>query len=240
MRGAAPGREAPRPLEDALGHRFRDPALLETALTHPSYSYERDGTRGNERLEFLGDAVLDLVVARLLYAAHPDWTEGDLTRARAALVNTGSLARCARQLGLPESLRLGRTEQKTGGAAKDSILASVFEAVMGAMYLDGAEAAVERLVRQLFAAGLDPARPPLEADPKTRLQEWAHAELRGTPVYRLTTDSGVENDEARFVVEVWIGEECFGSGRGRTKRGAERAAAEAAWGRVQPDPSRAP
>jgi ribonuclease-3 len=219
-------------LERELGHRFREPELLSAALTHPSHSQERDGSRGNERLEFLGDAVLDLVVARLLYDAHPTWSEGDLSRTRAALVNTQSLARHGRALGLSHWVRLGRTERKTGGAQKDSILASVLEAVVGAMHLDGETAAIERLVRRLFETALDPATGPLAADPKTRLQEWAHATRGTTPCYRLMADSGVENDERRFAVEAWIGTRAWGRGWGRTKRAAERAAAEEALVRV--------
>ena len=219
-------------LEKALGHRFADPTLLDVALAHPSYAHEVDGSRGNERLEFLGDAVLDLAVARLLYDTHPKWSEGDLTRARAASVNTRMLARCARELGIGNHARLGRTERKTGGADKERILANVFEALVGALYLDAGLAPVTALAERLFAEHLVPGSAPLAADPKTRFQEWSHADRGATPRYSAVTDSGVENDESRFVVEVRLGGESFGRGTGRTKRAAERAAAEAALARL--------
>jgi len=224
----APDRSA---LESAIGHSFADAALLEAALTHPSYSQEHDGTCGNERLEFLGDAVIDLVAAQLLFAAHAGWDEGHLTRARAALVNRRSLARCARTLDLQKHVRLGRGEQD-GGAEKERILANVFEAVVGALYLDAGIAPVIALGRRLFAAALAPDTEAFAADPKTSLQEWVHARGRATPRYAPVSDSGVENDDGRFAVEVRIEGEVWGEGRGRTKRAAERAAAEEALRRV--------
>jgi ribonuclease-3 len=215
-------------LESVLGHSFRDPALLERALWHPSYAHEVDGSRGNERLEFLGDAVLDLVVAELLYAAHPNWEEGSLTRVRAALVNTTSLAGWARELGFSDHLRLGRTERKGGGAEKDSILASLFEAILGALYLDGGLDPVRSLAARVCAPMLVEGVEPTPADPKTRFQEWAHAAIGTTPRYRVLRDSGVENAEDRFVVQVFVDHELYGEGAGRSKRSAERAAAETA------------
>jgi len=219
-------------LECALAHRFRDPSLLEAALAHPSYAHEIDGTRGNERLEFLGDAVLDLAVARLLYDTHPAWSEGDLTRARAAVVNTRSLARHAIALGIGAHARLGRTERKTGGTKKERVLANVFEAVIAALYLDAGIEPVLALARRLFGELLVPGSDPLGADPKTRLQEWSHAAHGATPRYVGVSDSGIENDERRFVVEVRLLGESWGRGEGRTKRAAERAAAEAALLRI--------
>lgn len=219
-------------VEKALGHCFLDPALLDAALAHSSYAHERDGTRGNERLEFLGDAVLDLAVAQLLFEAHPTWSEGDLSRARAALVNTRSLARCARELGIGAHARLGRTEQKTGGSEKERVLANVFEALIAALYLDGGPEPVFALARRIFADLFATGSAPLAADPKTRFQEWAHAERGATPRYVAISDTEVENDEERFAVEVRLGGETFGQGLGRTKRAAERAAAEAALVRI--------
>jgi ribonuclease-3 len=218
-------------LEERLGHRFADPTLLETALQHPSYAHEQDGTRGYERLEFLGDAVIGLAAARLLFEAHPTWEEGHLTRARAALVNTQALAGHARDLGIPEHVRLGRTERKAGGE-KDSILANVLEAVVGALYLDGGLEPVVALARQLFAGALAPDSDAFAADPKTRFQEWAHAERQATPRYVGVGDSGIEYDELRFEVEVRLDGEVWGRAQGRTKRAAERAAAEQALARV--------
>lgn len=226
------GSDALARAERRLGYSFASQGLLETALSHPSYAHERDGSRGNERLEFLGDAVLGLAVAELLYAAHPEWHEGELTRARAALVNAGSLAGCARALGLGELVRLGRTEQRSGGAEKDRILANVFEAVLGAIHLDGGPAAGRAFVERVFGPALvDAPRP--ERDAKTQLQEWAHAALRVTPGYRTLDDSGVDEDAARFRVAVVIGDEVWGEGVGRTKRQAEQMAAERALARAE-------
>lgn len=230
---APPARAA---LEAALGHAFRTPTLLETALQHPSYAHEQDGTRGNERLEFLGDAVIDLAAAQLLFEAHPTWEEGHLTRARSALVNTAALAAHARALGIPAHVRLGRTERR-GGGEKDSILANVLEAVVGALYLDGGLAPVLALARRLFAAALAPDSDAFAADPKTRFQEWAHAVCKATPRYVGIGDSEVEDDEQRFAVEVRLEGTVWGRGRGRTKRAAERAAAEQALARALAEPA---
>jgi ribonuclease-3 len=216
-------------LEDTLGYHFRDASLAATALCHASFSHESERLPGherapsNERLEFLGDAVLGLVVAEELYREHPDWAEGELTRGRAALVNGAALARCARELALGPLVRLGRTEQRSGGEAKDTILANCFEAVLGAVFLDGGMGPATALARRALGPEAEAAR-----DPKTAFQEWAHARFRTTPTYRTARDSGVEDDDARFTVEVRIGRETWGSGTGRSKRVAERHAAERA------------
>jgi len=212
-------------LFERLGFVFEEVHLLETALTHPSESYERDGSRGNERLEFLGDAVLDLTIGELLYQAHPEWSEGDLTRARASLVNTVALAAKARSLDLGDYLRLGGSERRSGGAEKDSILAGLFEAVLGAMYLEGGLEPVEALVRRVFPEAHDADGALPEPDPKTRLNEWALARFGAAPTYRLVDDSGVENADDRFTVELLLDGESWGSGTGRTKRAAEQIAA---------------
>jgi ribonuclease-3 len=219
---------------------FADRGLLEQALTHASHGHEALGGRSNERLEFLGDAVLGLLVSELLYAAHPDWSEGDLTRARHALVNQAALAERARALGLGAQARLGGSERRSGGADKDSVLANVLEAVVGAVYLDGGLPAALGVVRRWFAEALDPERPREARDPKTALQEWAHAQRLGTPSYRVVGDSGGETDEQRFRVEVQVGGETLGCGSGRSKRVAERRAAERALESTarRADPSR--
>ena len=211
--------------ERALGCSFQDRELLDRALTHASFAQENDGDRGNERLEFLGDAVIDLVIARLLYDDHPDWNEGDLTRARAALVNRGALAECARRIDLGRQLRLGRTERLSAGEGKDRILADGFEAVLGALYLDGGVDAVELVARRLFGEIIHLGPAP---DPKTEFQEWAHRQFKLTPSYHTAHDSGTDGDEERFTVEVRVEGEVWGSGVGRSKRLAERDAAEAA------------
>lgn len=227
---SAPPDPACEALEQALDYRFRAPALAALALTHPSLAYESDGSRGNERLEFLGDAVLGLAIAALLYERESAWSEGELTRARAAIVNRRSLAESARALGLRELVRLGRTEERSQGRDKESILANCFEAVVGALYLDGGLEAVLPLITRCFAAPL--AAGPARRDAKTAFQEWAHAAQRRTPSYHTVGDTGVEDGADRFTVEVRLGDEAYGRGVGRTKRAAEAAAAEQGLARV--------
>lgn len=214
--------------DGAVGYVFRNAALAELALSHPSFAHESDGSRGNERLEFLGDAVLDLAVGELLFRAHPDWNEGDLTRSRAALVNQRSLADRARRIGLDRFVKLGRTEQRTGGEKKNSVLANCLEAVAGAIYLDGGLDAVIEWVATIFGDAVASGGEPERRDSKTMFQEWAHARFRQTPSYRTVRDSGTDNDENRFGVEVIIGNEVWGAGEGRSKRIAEGRAAVAA------------
>lgn len=207
-----------------LGHRFSEPALVEEALTHASYAREKGGGCGNERLEFLGDAALDLVVSRALYEAHPQWDEGELTRARARLVNGRALATLGEELGIGAHIRLGRSEVRTGGQEKPSILANVFEALVGALYLDAGLASVETFVRRVVPEAFDTqASLPLR-DPKTRLNEWSdrHAERA---CYRLLRDSGEEAADDRFEVAVEVAGSRLASGVGRTKRAAEQEAA---------------
>ena len=223
------GEDTALALGAALDYAFRDATLAETALSHPSFAHELDGSRGNERLEFLGDAVLDLVVARLLYDRHPEWPEGELTRARASLVNKDALADRARALGLGGLIRLGKTEQRSAGNEKDSILSNCFEAVIGAVYLDGGLEPVERAVQHLFGEEL--GNEAVLRDAKTAFQEWAHAEYQCTPLYETTHDTGVENDDGRFTVEVHLRDTVYGAGVGRTKRAAERRAAREALSR---------
>jgi len=219
----------------ALGYEFADRALLDLALTHTSYSHENDGGRGNERLEFLGDAVLDLVVSQILYAVHPEWDEGDLTRTRAGLVNQRSLAEQARNLELGRFVKLGRTEMRSGGCEKDSILANCFEALVGAIYLDGGLAPVEEFVRRVYGSALAREAVRQRRDVKTEFQEWAHARFQQTPSYETVGDSGVDGDDARFAVEVSIGAEVWGRGVGRSKRLAEGTAAAEALQKCAPE-----
>ncbi len=219
-------------LMERLGHEFKDAGLLEKAMTHPSAAYEIDGTRGNERLEFLGDAVLDLVIGEMLFVRHPEWHEGKLTRARAALVNKESLAARARELSLGSEIRLGRTELQSRGDEKDSVLANCFEAVLGALYLDAGIDPVFALAEELFGSLLDDEAV-LERDPKTAFQEWAHVELGATPRYVLVDDNLVDDAEDRFTLAVEVRGEGWGEGQGRSKRAAERAAAAAALERAK-------
>lgn len=228
----APGPERPvdrSELERELGHAFADPALLETALTHSSHANEQDLDTDNERLEFLGDSVIGMVAAQLLYRAHPDWREGELTRALHQLVDRRGLADLARRLDLGAYLRLGRTEQRSEGHAKDTILADAMEAVLGALYLDGGIEPVERFARRVFADALAAGAPPVALDPKTRFQEWVMSSHGVFPTYRVVEDSGVEGDEERFTSEALIGDLPVARGIGRSKRLAERRAATVAY-----------
>ena len=215
-------------VQKALDYRFRDLELLRTALRHSSFAHERTDLESNQRLEFLGDGVIGLAVSQLLFEAHPDWQEGDLTRTLHALVDTRSLAQVARDLQLGEALQVGRTEVRSGGTAKRSILADTLEAVVGAVFLDGGLEPVRGLARRMFAALLDPAAAPVSRHPKTHLQEWSMAEHGVFPDYELVGDSGVEADPERFRVRVLLAGRPLGEGVAGTKRGAERAAAERA------------
>jgi len=211
-----------------LGHAFARLELLEQALTHKSYANEAppaDGVLHNERLEFLGDAVLSLVVGEQLMVAHPEFHEGELSRMRAALVNGEELANCGRQLELGLALRLGRGEERSGGREKASILADAFEAVLAAAYLDGGLDAARRIVQaslgDRISGGLtdDPG-----LDPKSRLQEVLQAAGQAPPDYFLMEASGPDHD-LRFQVEVRQEDRVIGRGRGRSKKAAEQAAA---------------
>lgn len=219
-------------LEQALGYRFENRERLETALRHSSYAHERSRADGseiesNERLEFLGDSVLGVVVAHALFLAKPDWREGDLSRALHALVEKRSLEKLARSLDIGSVLLLGKTERQSGGQDKPTILADTLEAILGAIYLDGGLPAASTFVARAFGDALSPTAP-IRRDPKTELQERTMA-LRGdVPIYRVVGDSEVEGDLARFSVEVVLLGEVLAEARGRTKRGAERAAAKLA------------
>ena len=220
-------------LEAALGTAI-EPGLLERALTHRSYAYEHGGLPTNERLEFLGDAVLGLAVTDALYRAHPDLPEGQLAKLRASVVNTRALAGVARELGLGRWLRLGRGEETTGGRDKNSILADTTEALLGAVYLDrGVDAAVA-LVLRLFGPLMHAASQDGAAlDWKTALQELSATRGLGVPDYRLG-ESGPDHAKS-FTAVVHLSGEARGEGAGRTKKEAEQRAAEAAFGALSDD-----
>jgi ribonuclease-3 len=215
-------------LEEALGYRFRDPTLLRTALCHSSYAHERPGTESNERLEFLGDAVVGLTVAQLLFQAHPNWEEGDLTRGLHSLVDRSALAALGRELDLGAHLQLGRTEVQSQGHTKSSVLADATEAVIAALFLDGGLEPVVVLARRVFAEAFEDGAPRVSRDPKTDLQERVMSRFSEFPRYEVIDDSQVEDDPLRFTVLVKIAGEEWGEGEGRSKRLAERAAAEQA------------
>ena len=204
------------------------PGSLERALTHRSYAYENDNPPTNERLEFLGDSVLGLVVTDTLYRGYPNMPEGHLAKLRAAVVQMGTLADVARELDLGSYVRLGRGEQVTGGRNKPSILADTLEAVIGAVYIDCGLAEASALVHRLF----DPviARSALLGaglDWKTSLQELTAVKMLGVPDYRVD-ESGPDHQKS-FRAVVIIGGRPLGSGVGRTKKAAEQQAAQAAW-----------
>ena len=211
-----------------LGVTFDDPGLLRLALTHRSYAFEAGGLPTNERLEFLGDAVLGIVVTDDIYHRFPEAPEGRLAKIRAAAVNTQSLADVARGLGLGTHVLLGKGEEQSGGRDKDSILADTMEAVLGAVYLDQGLAAADALIRRLFSALLaDLATRRASLDYKTSLQELTAAELSSLPVY-LVTEEGPDH-EKRFTAVVLVDDEPLGRGEGRSKKEAEQAAAQEAY-----------
>lgn len=228
-RAAATGEAGPpyTPLEAALGTAV-DTGLLERALTHRSYAYEHGGLPTNERLEFLGDAVLGLAVTDALYRAHPDLAEGQLAKLRASVVNTRALAGVARALGLGRWLRLGRGEEVTGGRDKNSILADTTEAVIGAVYLDRGVGAALALVHRLFDPLMRAAASQGAAlDWKTALQELTAAQSLGVPDYRIS-ESGPDHAKS-FAAVVHVAGTVRGDGAGRSKKEAEQQAAEAAF-----------
>jgi len=212
-----------RDLELRLGHRFSDPALLELALRHRSWCAENGGVLSNERLEFLGDAVLGVIVTDCLYRAQPERAEGVLARCRAELVNAVALASVAREIDLGASIRLGRGENQTGGRNKTSILADALEALIGAVHIDGGIVAATTVVDRLFAGRIESVLfGAIDSDSKSRLQELA-ARLGGDPPRYRITEEGPEHAKV-FTAEVEVAG-ASGCGRGRTKKEAEQAAA---------------
>jgi ribonuclease III len=208
-------------IEAGLGHRFIRPDGIALALTHRSFAAE---AANNEKLEFLGDAVLALAMSDLLMARFPEANEGDLSKIRASLVNADVLARKARELDLGSHLRLGKGEEKTGGRDKSSILAAGYEALLGAVYLDAGYEAARRVVEAHFTADIEEHLTVGLRDYKTRLQEVTQRLFRETPLYTLVEESGPDH-EKRFVAEIAINGRRYGSGVGRSKKTAEQAAA---------------
>ena len=214
-------------LEEKLGYSFQNRAFLENALTHSSYANENKsrGESSNERLEFLGDSVLGMVVADYLYRAHPDLPEGDLTRTRAALVCEGSLVEVARVLGLGNYLKLGRGEDAGGGRERASIQADAVEAVLAAVYLDGGIGSARKIIRRFI---LDREQEKgASRDYKTALQELVQRESGQVLQYRLTGSSGPDHAKV-CAVEVELNGRSVGRGEGRSKKEAEQNAARAA------------
>jgi len=215
-------------LQELLGHTFVRRELLLEALTHRSYANEHPASQDNERLEFLGDAVLGLVVSDLLLAACQEAKEGDLSRRRAQLVNTAALATIARRLDLGSVLRLGRGEQTTGGPEKRSLLADTLEALVGAAFLDGGLEAAATLVRRVYADEIERvAAEPTPRDFKSELQEQAQRQGHAPPGYQVTAEVGPDHQK-RFVVAATLVQrpELLAEGEGSSKKQAEQAAAQ--------------
>ena len=211
-------------LEEIIGYHFKNKHYLTQALTHSSYANEKKlGKLGsNERLEFLGDAVLELISSDYLYARFTQIPEGELTKKRASLVCEPSLAYCAREFGLPQFLLLGKGEDMTGGRSRKSILSDTLEAVIGAIYLDGGFASAKEFILRFILTDIEHKQ--LFYDSKTILQEIVQASHKEELGYRLVKEEGPDHNK-HFVAEAYVGDRVIGQGEGRTKKGAEQEAA---------------
>ena len=218
---------------EIAGYTFKDEALVETALTHSSYLHEHPGlaARDFERLEFLGDAVVDLVVGEEVFRRFPDATEGELTSIRASLVSSGPLATIARSLGLPERARLGRGEEDSGGRSRVGLAASLYESFIGAVYVEAGFARAREVVLDTMSDALESVRDTPVKSAKTLLQEWAQGEKLSLPSYRVLEATGPEH-KRDFVVEVEVAGH-LARGSGASKRDAQEAAASALLKQVE-------
>jgi len=214
-------------LSKSLGVKFNDISLLERALTHRSYLNEnRDVDKNNERLEFLGDAVLELIVSDYLYKKYPNRPEGDLTSFRSAIVRTESLADASRELNYGKYLLLAKGEEDSGGRDKDYILANTFEAVLGAIYIDQGYMVCKNLVEKVLITKIDNiVKNRLDIDSKTKIQELVQEKYKQTPVYEVVGEHGPDHDK-EFIVVVKVGNKIIGKGKGSSKQRAEEAAAQ--------------
>ena len=213
-------------LSQVVGYPLKNEVLYREAFTHKSYANEHKGVRNNERLEFLGDAVLELVVTKFLFEQFPDEPEGKMTKLRSALVSGVSLASIAKKMGLGEFLLLSKGEEKSGGRKKNPILADLMEALIGALYLDfGIETVTELLHRELFPRLPDIVKHNLHRDPKSEYQEWAQEQCDITPEYRVLREEGPDHQKV-FTVGVFLGTEKQAEGKGSSKQKAEVSAAK--------------
>jgi ribonuclease III len=222
-------------LQETLGVKFKEFALLEQALVHSSYSNENPGSAlsHNERLEFLGDAILGLIVAEKLYRDFPAISEGEMTRLRAFLVRRETLAHVAWNIKLGDFLYMGKGEESSGGRNRPANLAGAMEAVIAAVYLDRGMAAAEKAVNVLLETEWGKIKSQeFTVDYKSRLQEIAQSKFQVTPVYRLVSETGPDHDK-EFKVEVLINSDRYGSGRGKSKKLAEMEAARRAIEKIQ-------
>ncbi len=211
-------------LEERIGYHFKDIALLKQALTHSSFTNEQkiNKAKNYERLEFLGDAVLELVSSDFLFRLHPNMPEGKLTKLRASMVCEPSLAFCAKDLELGRFMLLGKGEETTGGRERDSITSDAMEAVIGAVYLDGGMTPAKEFINRFILSDLEDKK--LFYDSKSNLQELVQGSFKKNVSYELLEESGPEHDKT-FRVSVYMENECLGTGTGRTKKAAEQQAA---------------
>ena len=221
-------------LQADLQYHFRNTQLLTKALTHSSHAHETNAPEGdNEQLEFLGDAVLGFLVSEILYRANPDLTEGQLSRLKGFFVSAANLVKFAEQLRLGDYLHLGRGEERTGGRAKQTLLVDSFEAILGAMYLDGGLEEVKRLILRFFQPQLDDVGDPAAQVPdfKTALQEQTQARQMGRVDYVVTSETGPHHQKL-FAVDAIVNGRAIASGLGLTRKAAEQAAAREALDRL--------
>lgn len=224
-----------QPLEKNLNIAFSDHTLLERALTHSSYLNENPeiALEDNERLEFLGDAVLDFIVGAYLYNRFPEMEEGELTSLRAALVRSSTLADFSRHLEIGRFMRLGYGEEENGGRERTPLLCAAFEAVIGAVYLDQGLLEVQKLVEPLIAPKLAVIREnSLHKDAKSEFQVWSQAKFNVTPHYEVSAESGPDHEKT-FSVRVMVGQDSWGSGSGTSKQEAAQAAAREALEQIE-------
>ena len=219
-------------LQERIGYRFRDAALLLRALTHSSYVNEQKRAQGEdyERLEFLGDAVLEMIASVFLYQNYPDMREGDMTKTRAALVCEDALHKCAEKVGLKDFVRLGKGEEATGGRLRASIISDVMEALIGAIYLDGGFAEAERFIRALILREIPDV--PDAGDYKSALQTLLQQEHKQNLRYEVVKESGPDHSKV-FEVAVYNGDALLGEGKGSSKQKAQQQAARAALESLQ-------
>lgn len=214
-------------IQNNIGYRFKDTGLLRQALTHSSYSNEQRDRRvpDYERLEFLGDAVLEMVSSARIYDTFPDDGEGEMTRLRASLVCESALSSRARSIGLADHILLGRGEESTGGRRRDSIISDVMEALIGAIYLDGGTEEAASFINRVVLTNLE--KHEVENDAKSTLQEMLQAKGLATPRYEITGEQGPEHDKT-FMTAVYLGDTKLGEGSGKTKKSAQQQAARSA------------
>ena len=210
-------------IEKKLNYKFKDPKLLKTALTHSSYANETS-VESNERMEFLGDAVLGFIVAGVLYDLFPEASEGKLSKMRSAIVSRMNFAHFAKELKIDKQILLGRGEENTGGRKRQSNLAGAFEAIIGAVFIDGGYRKVHKVVTKLLKNCLN-GDEEIFRDYKTRLQEVAQRQFRKVPKYKVVLEEGPPHDKC-FHVEVKLGRKCVGKGIGSNEKQAEQAAAK--------------